>query len=187
MKKKDLRKKYNKLRDELTSEEIENLNKSILKNIQRLNIWDKEYFHVFLTMKNKKEIDTSILIDKLWEENKILSTSVSNFKNNTLENYRYKSDTKIEINSWGIPEPINAKIINDKEIDVVFVPLLAFDKRGYRVGYGKGFYDIFLANCKVDVIKIGISFFEGEDVIEDLHEADMKLDYCVTSSKVYEF
>ena len=187
MKKSDLRKKYNKLRNKLTSEEIEKLNKSILNNLEKLDIWNNEYFHVFLTMKNKKEIDTSIIIEKLWSKNKKLSTSVSNFRNNTLENYRYKYESKIEINSWGIPEPINADLINDKEIDVVFVPLLAFDKLGYRVGYGKGFYDRFLANCKPDVIKIGISFFEAEEEIDDVHEVDVKLDFCVTPIRVYEF
>ncbi|MCK5907182.1 MAG: 5-formyltetrahydrofolate cyclo-ligase [Flavobacteriales bacterium] len=187
MKKTELRKKYNKLREKLTSEEIGKLNKSILNNLEKLNIWDKEQFHIFLTMKNKKEIDTSILINMLWERNKKLSTSVSNFKINTLLNFRYKPDTIIEINSWGIPEPINSELINDKEIDVVFVPLLAFDNKGYRVGYGKGFYDKFLANCKPDVIKIGISFFDTEDTIEDVHEADVKLDYCVTPSSTYEF
>ena len=187
MKKSYLRKKYNKLRDELSQNEIEKLNEDILKNIKKLDIWNKEYFHVFLTMKNKKEIDTSILINKLWKKNKKLSTSVSNFKNNTLENYRYKTDTEIKINNWGIPEPINAELINDKEIDVVFIPLLAFDKRGYRVGYGKGFYDRFLANCKPNVIKIGISFFDAENVIDDIHDADVKLDFCVTPNRVYEF
>ena len=187
MQKSYLRKKYNKLRDELSQNKIEKLNEDILKNIEKLDIWDKKYFHVFLTMKNKKEIDTSILISKLWNKNKKLSTSASNFKNNTLENYRYKAITEIEINNWGIPEPINAKLINDKEIDVVFIPLLAFDKQGYRVGYGKGFYDRFLANCKPNVIKVGISFFEAENVIDDVHEADVKLDYCVTPKSTYEF
>lgn len=187
MQKSYLRKKYNKLRTELSESEILELNDDILKNIEELNIWSKEYYHIFLTMKNKKEIDTSKLIDRLWNKNKRLSASVSNFKNNTLENYRYTTNTQIETNSWGIPEPVNAELITEKEIDIVFIPLLAFDKQGYRVGYGKGFYDRFLANCKPDVIKVGISFFEAENIIEDVHEADIKLDYCVTPIKIYEF
>ncbi len=187
MKKSELRKKYKKLRDNLSSEEIDIYSKSILQNLLNLNIWNKKHFHVFLTMKNKKEIDTSIIINKLWKEEKTLSTSVSNFKNNTLVNYRLTNSTEIKINSWGIPEPINSEIINDKEIDVVLIPLLAFDKYGYRVGYGKGFYDRFLSNCKPNVIKIGISFFDAEDLIEDVHKADVKLNFCVTPSKIYRF
>jgi 5-formyltetrahydrofolate cyclo-ligase len=187
MKKSELRKKYNKLRNELKQNQIEEYSEAIFNNLLQLDIWTKESFHIFLTMKNKKEIDTSLISRELWKNNKLVSTSVSNFENNTLENYRYTISTKIEINSWGIPEPIEAELINDKEIDVVFIPLLAFDKRGYRVGYGKGFYDRFLANCKPDVIKIGISFFEVEEEIVDVHEADVKLDYCVTAKSTYDF
>jgi 5-formyltetrahydrofolate cyclo-ligase len=69
-------------------------------------------------------------------------------------------------------------------IDVVFVPLLAYDKQGNRVGYGKGFYDKFLSLCKPEVVKIGLSFFEPEDLIDDVFENDVKLDYCVTSERV---
>jgi 5-formyltetrahydrofolate cyclo-ligase len=55
---------------------------------------------------------------------------------------------------------------------VVFVPLLAFDKKGNRVGYGKGFYDAFLSKCKPETIKIGLSFFEAEETIDDVFEND---------------
>jgi 5-formyltetrahydrofolate cyclo-ligase len=70
---------------------------------------------------------------------------------------------------------------------VVFVPLLAFDKQGNRVGYGKGFYDRFLANCKPETIKIGLSFFEVENEIADVFNNDIELDYCVTPNKIYTF
>ena len=53
-------------------------------------------------------------------------------------------NTKIKKNQYNIPEPINGLEVPTKKIDVVFVPLLAFDKKGNRVGYGKGFYDKFL-------------------------------------------
>ena len=70
---------------------------------------------------------------------------------------------------------------------MVFVPLLALDKKGHRVGYGKGFYDAFLKDCKPDVIKIGLSFFEAEDIVDDVFKSDVKLDYCVKPENVYEF
>ncbi|MFZ0597958.1 MAG: 5-formyltetrahydrofolate cyclo-ligase, partial [Flavobacterium sp.] len=72
-------------------------------------------------------------------------------------------------------------------IEVVFVPLLAFDNVGNRVGYGKGFYDKFLAQCKPRTIKIGLSFFEAENQIDDVFESDVKLDYCVTPEKIFRF
>jgi 5-formyltetrahydrofolate cyclo-ligase len=187
MQKSDLRKKYNTLRASLSHKEINLFSNKILSNLLDFNIWDYNFFHVFLTMKDKKEIDTSLIINELWKQNKLISTSVSDFKNNSLSNYRITSNTEIKINTWGIPEPYKAQKIDDKEIDVVFVPLLAFDSRGYRVGYGKGFYDRFLANCREDVVKIGISFFETEDKIDDIHNADIKLNYCITPQNIYTF
>ena len=77
--------------------------------------------------------------------------------------------------------------MQDSNIDVVFVPLLAFDKLGHRVGYGKGFYDKFLRGCRPKIIKIGLSFFEIEKPIEDTHLNDVNLDYCVTPKHIYMF
>ncbi|MNY64409.1 5-formyltetrahydrofolate cyclo-ligase family protein [compost metagenome] len=70
---------------------------------------------------------------------------------------------------------------------MVFVPLLAFDIHGNRIGYGKGFYDKFLAECKPETIKIGLSFFEAVNQIDDVFESDIKLDYCVAPEKIYQF
>jgi len=69
----------------------------------------------------------------------------------------------------------------------VLVPLLSFDKKGFRVGYGKGFYDRFLMQCKSDCIKIGLSYFDPIDVIDDADEFDVPLDFCITPQKVYVF
>ena len=96
-------------------------------------------------------------------------------------------NTKIKKNRYNIPEPIDGIVISNDKIDVVFIPLLGFDKAGNRVGYGKGFYDRFLADCKPETIKIGLSFFEAEDKITDIYENDIKLDYCVTPETIYTF
>ena len=71
-----------------------------------------------------------------------------------------------------------------EELDLIFVPLLAYDKKGHRVGYGKGYYDRFLKECKDDCIKIGFSFFEPEDSIEGVNRHDVKLDYCITPERI---
>lgn len=71
------------------------------------------------------------------------------------------------------------------KIEVVFIPLLAYDKNGNRIGYGKGFYDRFLDKCSTETIKIGLSFFDQEQHIIDVSENDVKLNYCVTPKKIY--
>jgi 5-formyltetrahydrofolate cyclo-ligase len=73
------------------------------------------------------------------------------------------------------------------EIDLVLVPLLTFDKRGHRVGYGKGYYDKFLARCNPYVIKIGLNFYDPVDEISDINAFDIPLDFCVTHHEIYAF
>jgi 5-formyltetrahydrofolate cyclo-ligase len=76
--------------------------------------------------------------------------------------------------------------IEASKLEVIFVPLLAFDKVGHRVGYGKGFYDGFLKNCP-NAVKIGLSFFEADEKIKDIHPDDIALDYCLTPNQIYQF
>ena len=96
-------------------------------------------------------------------------------------------ETEFAENRFGILEPVKGEEVLPEDIDVVLVPLLAFDSNGYRVGYGKGFYDRFLNRCRKDVIAIGFSYFEPVDKIEDTHQFDVPLNYCITPESVYEF
>jgi 5-formyltetrahydrofolate cyclo-ligase len=96
-------------------------------------------------------------------------------------------ETDFVENEYGIPEPEEGDEIAAEEIDLVFVPLLAFDKEGFRVGYGKGFYDRFLQKCRKDVITVGFSYFDPVDKIEDRNQYDVPLNFCITPSRIYEF
>ena len=78
-------------------------------------------------------------------------------------------------------------MIMPETLDLVFVPLLAFDKTGQRVGYGKGFYDRFLAACRPDTIKIGLSLETSVAQVADVHEGDVVLDYVITPAGVIKF
>lgn len=97
--------------------------------------------------------------------------------------------TELVENRWGVPEAVSSdqSSMTTDQVDLVIVPLLAYDARGYRVGYGKGYYDRFLADCRPDVRKIGVSFFEPVPQIEDVDEFDVRLDACVTPEKVISF
>ena len=72
-------------------------------------------------------------------------------------------------------------------MEVIFVPLLAFDKQGDRVGYGGGYYDKFLGDIKNNALKIGLSLFEPIDKILDIEDHDISLDYIITPKRVYNF
>ena len=90
-------------------------------------------------------------------------------------------------NKWGVPEPTSGDDVLPENIDVVLLPMLCFDLAGNRVGYGKGYYDRFLAECKPDVQKIGLCLADPIKLIEDASMHDIKMDICVTPGKVYRF
>ena len=182
-----LRNKYKEFRTDISSEEIETKSIEIANNLLKLPIWDYSFYHLFLTISEKKEIDTEPILHILQGKDKNIVLSKADFNTGKLSNYLLTDSTVIKKNKWNIPEPVDGIEIPASKIEVVFVPLLAFDKLGHRVGYGKGFYDIFLAGCNKDVIKIGLSLFEAEEKIPEILTSDVPLDYCVTPQETYQF
>ncbi|CAM3819379.1 5-formyltetrahydrofolate cyclo-ligase [Flavobacterium cucumis] len=187
MDKKALRSKYKALRQSLTQEEIEDKSLAIANQLLQINIWDKLYYHVFLTIEEQKEINTEYILQILAGKDKEIVISKCEFATLGMTHFLMTDNTKIKKNSYNVPEPITGLEVPDSKIDVVFVPLLAYDKQGNRVGYGKGFYDNFLSKCKPETIKIGLSFFTPEDSIEGISSNDIKLDFCVTNNHIFNF
>ena len=187
MKKVELRNKYKALRAQLTIDDIESLSLEIANELLQVPIWHHSFYHLFLTIEEQKEINTEYILNILAGMDKNIVISKSNFDSNTLENYLLTDNTTLKKSKYNIPEPIDGIPIQNEKIEIIFVPLLAFDKKGNRVGYGKGFYDNFLKTCNENALKIGLSFFEAEDIIEDTREDDIKLDYCVTPIRLYQF
>ncbi len=187
MHKKELRSKYKELRKQLSENDIEEMSLAISNQLLRLSIWNKNYFHVFLPIVQQQEVDTELILHLLSGKDKEILISKSNFETREMTHFLLTDNTKINKNEYGIPEPVDGIEVPSKKVEVVFVPLLAFDKKGNRVGYGKGFYDKFLSECQAETIKIGLSFFEAEEQIEDVFESDIRLDYCVTPKNIYRF
>lgn len=187
MHKADLRKKYKLLRKQLSLEEIEKNSLAIANNLLSLPIWNYTYYHLFLSIVEQKEVNTDYILQVLMgkDKNIVISKCVSSSVD--MIHYLLTDDTKIVKNSFNVPEPIDGLEVPVSKINVVFVPLLAYDKKGNRVGYGKGFYDQFLAKCDSKTIKIGVSFFLPEEVIDDVFTHDITLDYCVTPTATYSF
>ncbi len=187
MDKKELRAKYRALRQQLTEDEIEDKSLAIANKTLQLDIWENTYFHLFLTIEEQKEVETEFLLQILAGKDKEIAVPKCSFVDCAMTNYLLTDNTKFHKNEHNIYEPVDGIEVPISKIDVVFVPLLAFDKTGHRVGYGKGFYDKFLAQCNEEVIKVGLSFFEAEDTIEGVFESDIRLNFCVTPNTIYEF
>jgi 5-formyltetrahydrofolate cyclo-ligase len=187
MLKKELRTKYKALRNQLSEEEIEDKSLAIANKLLTLPIWDKTYFHIFLPITEQKEVNSEFILHLLSGKDKEIIVSKTDFETRKMTHILLTDNTKIRKNKYNIPEPVDGIEVPYHKIEVVFVPLLAFDKKGHRVGYGKGFYDNFLSECKPDVIKIGLSFFDAEEIISDVFDGDVMLDYCVTADGVCAF
>ena len=191
MLKKDLRKEFLAKRKALTDSELAAFSQKICdKLFQSFPIHSYANIHIFLPIKKQKEIDTWLIINTLRKDFPHLNIIIPRIAGDgEMENYLLNSETKFEENKWQIIEPIrNPKSeIRNSEIDLVILPLLIFDKNGYRVGYGKGFYDKFLAKCRTDILKIGLSVFEPINEIEDVNEFDIKMNFCVTPNRIWTF
>ena len=186
MLKKDLRLKFSELRKGIPSESLLNSSLTIANKLLELPIWSFEYYHIFLPISEKKEIDTTFILSVLQGKDKNVVLPKIHTET-TLEHYLLTDSTKFVKNNLGISEPVEGIEIATHKIEVVFVPLLAFDIKGNRVGYGKGFYDDFLSKCKPEVIKVGLSIFEAVDSITDVYENDIPLNHCITPQKIYSF
>lgn len=186
MLKKDFRTDYKNRRKSISDKSLSDSSLVIANALLNIPIWDFDYYHIFLPISQQREIDSSFILSILQGKDKhIVLPKVTD--SGTLKHYLLTDATKLRTNRWNIPEPVDGIEIATKKIDVVFVPLLAFDTKGNRVGYGKGFYDAFLRECRKDVKKIGLSLFQAEDAIEDINAYDIPLDYCVTPEKIYSF
>ncbi len=188
MNKTDLRHYYLQKRLTLSVDDVDFLSQVIRKNFFNIKtIQQKEVFHTFLPIAHNKEINTWPIINELWDQGKKVIAPVSDFTNFQMTNFYLEKHTRLGDSKFGIPEPVDGEIAHSRDIQVVIIPLLAFDLQGYRVGYGKGFYDKFLSCLDVHVVRIGLSFFDPTECVDDAEEWDEKLHFCVTPTKVHEF
>lgn len=185
--KKEIRKKHKQLRNKLNQDLLEDLSINIANQSLKLPIWHLTNYHIFLPITEHNEVNTEYILQILAGKDKNVILSRSDFETRKMAHVLLTDNLVIRKNEWNIPEPIDGIPINDEIIDVVFIPLLAFDEKGNRVGYGKGFYDLFLSKCKKEAIKVGLSFFEAEENIDDVFENDIALNFCITPNKIYEF
>ncbi len=184
--KSEIRKQALKERLSYRDDEYQKLNKMLLEQFQALDFSDIKTIHIFLPIVEKKEPNTFLLIEWLAENHAQIKIIVpkADFETALMTNHEYLGVNDLQKNLYNILEPQKGSI-HDGEVDMVLIPLLAFDKMGYRVGYGKGFYDRFLEN--INAQKIGLSLSPAIDSIDDVNEHDIKLDFCITPTETIKF
>lgn len=178
MDKKELRKKYTKVRAEVEDKDLKD--KLIRKNLRKLDLYKKAR-SVFVFISYRSEVDTKGIIDDILADGKKLLVPL--VKGSEMIAVEVKGIDDLEPNKMGILEPKDGEEVT--EVDLTLTPGLAFDKAGYRLGYGGGYYDKFFS--KVDTIRMGIGYYD--QFVESLvHEDyDKPLQYLVTDRGLIEF
>jgi len=186
--KSDLRNKYRIRRKSLAPEERSALSMSIAqKAIAYIESQsDISHVHIFLPITKLNEINTLPLIEKLLQKGLTLYTSATDFSTQKMSTIKLLAPLETREDRFGIPVPVRREAADVNDIQMVLIPLLAYDLEGNRLGYGMGFYDRFLESLTQEVVKAGVSFFPPEKVIpSEVH--DIKLDICFTAKEVYQF
>ena len=136
--------------------------------------------HVFLPITRNKELNTWPLVKVLHERSVSVALSVSDLDTCLMSHFEYEPETTFSLNKLQIPEPINAATADVSKIEMVLIPLLAADKKGNRIGYGKGFYDRLLSEMPKNILKVGVSLAPLFDEFDFAEVHDVKLDFCIT-------
>lgn len=187
MNKDQLRKLYIQKRKALSEVEFKQLNKAVVDNFFKgVDLTSVNVVHTFLPIEKHREVNTWLIVSKIKTDFPTIKISIPRINNQSamIESFYYEKAEQLELNTWDIPEPKQGIPTDINDVDLVLVPLLAFDRQGNRVGYGRGFYDKFLGTCPEKAIKVGLSLFPPVKEIEGMSNYDIPLDKIVTPEKV---
>ena len=183
---KELRLKYKKIRDEISSDEHLLLSQHITTQLKALLESDFKRANIFLCFYPfKNEVGLLDFYQSLLDDNKKLYFPVCNDSTYELRFYRvYDLDKDFHKGFYDIMEPNDDLPCISEFNDVIAItPGLIFDEKCNRCGYGAGYYDRFFAKQK-SIIKIGVCF-EQQIVNElDINDWDIPLDYIVTNKRL---
>ena len=154
-----------------------------------------QWLHLFLPLAKRNEPDTWGFISWVWGEELPLRLVVPVVQPDgiSLKHYELLPNSQLITNRWGItepvPDPVTVPEVFPAMLDAVLVPLLAVDRAGHRVGYGGGFYDRFLAQCRPGTEFIGLNVLDEPPVaaIADVLPTDVPLTAYITPGGVWRF
>ncbi len=188
MTKKELRKLYLPLRKKIPQDIYHKMNKNIHKLFFEhfvLSVETKLKVHTYLSNNDINEIDTwGIIKDLEKKTTEIYVPKINEHFTNNMNNCLLSQHSTFKKNKWNIYEPNNCNILNPSKLNLIIIPCIVCDLRGYRVGYGKGYYDRFLSKVSKKTIKVTLSAFALVEPIEDIKVFDIPMDYCITPDKI---
>ena len=187
MTKAEIRHYYLNKRKEFSPHDMENKQQGLIKHCALFDLSPYAVVHLFLSIEKQREPNTYFLLEHLFSEGKTVVTSRSDFNTKKMTHWAVSPDSLLKTNHYGIPEPNEGTLVLPSAIDLVFVPLLGYDFKGQRVGYGQGFYDRFLSKCTPHTVFVGLSYFPPGAEIIDCEPTDIRLHHCIHSDGIVRF
>ncbi|MFZ9587405.1 MAG: 5-formyltetrahydrofolate cyclo-ligase [Crocinitomicaceae bacterium] len=187
MLKSEIRSLIKEKRTGLSPFDISRISSQVLALVMDSFSFKGKYVSLFLPIEKQHELNTYGFLEEIVLKGGFPVLSKSNFSDHSLSLFLYEGTSQLALSSIGIPEPKSGREIPEEKLDFVFVPLLAINHQGHRVGYGKGFYDRLLSKCKPDCLFIGLNLFDEFVEISDLNKEDIPLHICFTPNGKYDF
>ncbi len=197
MTKEEIRQEARQKRALLTPAEVTSGSRKIASLLfSRIPVHRFSVIHIFLPIRKNNEPDTSGILETLQRDFPAEVYLSKSLENGEMLHVPYTQDLSLEKNRWGIDEPVDlSEALDSKaffralenENILVLIPLLAFDREGQRVGYGKGYYDRFLSRSGPNTTKIGLSLLEPVDSIGNPSPLDIRMDYCITPERIWKW
>lgn len=182
-KKEELRQQLLNQRKSISEPEFYGASADIVEELKEQKEYqDAETIHCYVSMNERREVETRVLIKEMIEKGKDVVVPVTNFESGTLTHIRLKSFSDLEENKWGVLEPKKGEEVTPEKIDLVIVPMVGGDEQCNRIGYGEGFYDRFLKDVRCP--KIGLSF--DITIVNQLptENFDISLDKIITEKRI---
>ena len=137
-----------------------------------------------ITISNKPEVDTILLIEELWQLGKKVAVPKCHPKTRKMTFYAIESFAQLETVYMHLREPIPEKceLVDANEMDIILVPGVVFDRFGYRIGYGGGYYDRYVLNYKKGKL---MSLLFDDQIVNRVpsEEHDCPVDIIVTPTE----
>ena len=187
MNKNNLRKKFMNKREDLSDSRVIFKSKRIVNNFLETDFYSNSD-KIFLYVSYKNEVQTRHLIKKMLEDNRDVYVPAPDPDTKEMDAVLIDKFSDLTEGAYGILEPINSNSkIDPSFLDLIIVPGLVFSLKGFRIGYGGGFYDRFLArsnNRERNPIKL--SFVYSEYIIDEVptNKYDLPVDFIITEGKI---
>ena len=178
MDKKIIRQAMIKQRLALNEEEYQSYSLKIIESLLASSFFNKEKpLGIYMTIRH--EVDTLYLIRNLLEMG--VRIALPKIEEDGMHFYYIDSLERLVLGTFGVMEPQGDHLA--KDLSTLIVPLVAFNEKKERIGYGKGYYDRYIAQYHPQTI--GIAFdFQKQEFVGETH--DQPLDYIITEKRIYE-